>query len=102
MSRKSEGAGRRDVCEAAITAAGGCGSEGWGEGGMEGTSGRGEKQLGARDKEGGEGCPASSAERCQAARQLDGWMKGWMDRWMGNEPSGKEGTGRGVCRDAGG
>lgn len=72
------------MCEGAITTAGGCGSEGWGEGGMEGTSGRGEKQLGARDKEGGEGCPASSAERCQADQTV-GWMDEGVDGQMDGE-----------------
>lgn len=81
------------MCEGAITVVGDCGSEGWGEGGMEGAAGRGEKQLGARDKEGGEGCPAPSVGRCQADGQTDGWM--------GDKQSGKEGTGRCVYRDAG-
>lgn len=71
MSRRREG-GRRDVCKGVITTAGGSGSKGWGEGGMEGAPGRVEKQLGAGDKEGGEGCPARSAGRCQADGRMDG------------------------------
>lgn len=89
MRRRRKG-GRRDACEGAITAAGGCGSEGWEKEGWRERRGGARSSWEPEIKREEKGAQLGARE---GVRQTDGWMDEgvdrWMDGWMGDEQSGE-------------